>query len=173
MCGAAAAAVQVAVCWRFEADLRHKETGLRPMCNMYLTVHVLFRTFPLFYCRPRACRPGTPAQPCFPGPLPQPADRQPPCIRGGADRVQQPAAGKHTKAEPVCIHKVFQSHSNRSAEACMLVASPRLASSSPAVCTFTPVLQVNFAHNKLSGEVPATLQQLAAVRPVRVTMRDG
>lgn len=34
-------------------------------------------------------------------------------------------------------------------------------------------LQVNFAHNKLSGEVPSTLQQLAAVRPVRVTMKDG
>lgn len=35
------------------------------------------------------------------------------------------------------------------------------------------ILQINLAHNRLDGEVPATLQQLAAVRPVRVTMRDG
>jgi len=35
------------------------------------------------------------------------------------------------------------------------------------------LLQVNLGHNKLSGDVPASLQQLAAVRPVRVTMKDG
>jgi hypothetical protein len=44
---------------------------------------------------------------------------------------------------------------------------------SNAVVMACRALQVNFAHNKLSGEVPSTLQQLAAVRPVRVTMKDG
>jgi hypothetical protein len=40
-------------------------------------------------------------------------------------------------------------------------------------CGCVCVPQVNLAHNKLSGGVPSTLQQLAAVRPVRVTMKDG